>query len=105
MVIAEIVELFVAPVFAIDDQRLMLRHVVGCAQILENSRYRSFEAGIEELLIAYLRTDTFEFFIFSGGDVQRAFAMASVDVLKLIDRHSGIKCAAFDEVVAKEARV
>jgi len=81
-VIAEGVKLFVRPVFAIDEQRLMRRHVEGLSQILEEGGYLRLKPGPQEFARHIL-----VLIVMAGDDIQRAFAMTGVELLQLGDLH------------------
>src|SRR5437868_15407823 len=100
MMIAEGVELLVAAVFAVDNQRLIIRHIISLAQIFKNGRHFGREAFREKLV-----ADVSVFLVFAGNEVKRALAMARVHAdgrREGIDFHASKKRAALGELVTEK---
>src|SRR5882724_7793897 len=100
MMIAEGVELLVAAVLAVDNQRLIIRHIISLAQIFKNGRHFRREAFGEKLV-----ADVFVFLVFAGNEVKRALAMARVHAYcrsEGIDFHASKKRAAPGELATEK---
>ena len=81
-------EIFVLPVLAVDDQRLMVGHVVSLTQVFEQRRNLRLEAFAQEF-----SADVFIAVVASGQNEQRALRVAGVDTLARLDAHLRIERA------------
>ena len=99
-VIAERVEFFVGPIFAVDNQRLMRRHGERFAEILEHGRHLRLETRAEKFVF-----DVFVFVVFAGDDVERALAVAGIQPLDLRNLHVFEERAALRQLAAEERAV
>src|SRR5438093_647248 len=78
--IAESIELLVDPIFAVDDQSLMLRDVVCLAKVLEDRGVSRLETVGERLV-----GDVLVMPILTGEQIQGPLAMTGVDALFSLD--------------------
>src|SRR5687767_14389375 len=100
MMIAEAIEFFVGPIFAVNDERLMFGNVVGFAEIFENRG----NFGLKTLS-KHFAPDIFVFVVATGQNIERALAVTGLDAFEAIDFHFLEKRAAFCQFVAKKRRV
>ena len=82
VVVAEIVELLVLAVFAINDECLVRRNLELPTQILEESRHFGFKASSKKLSSYIL-----EFIVASRQEIECSLSVAGFDVGKAVDLH------------------
>ncbi len=99
MIRAEGVKFFVDPVLAIDDERLMRRHVEGTPEILEQRRRFGLEAVAADLVLIDIAV------VAAGQYVKRAVAVARRNPVALGDPHVAEQSTARDQLMHQEGAI